>query len=349
MSIRKLGLLALGSALIGYLSGKGGGRRSVGLDAKARGRLVSKPQQMTWLGWKDVLYRSWNEMFEDRLLSVAAAVAFYSLLSLVPALSVLISIYGLIADPATITDRLAPFLHLMPPMVQELVVEQSIRLATKPAGNLSFNLLLSLAVAGWSANAAVKAMFEALNIIYDETEKRSILRYNLVTLATTLSGVIIMVLVFALIAVVPAALALFPFRSVVETLINLLRWPVLMAVSVLGIMVLYRIAPSRVAPKWRWLWPGALFASFVWMLASLAFSAYVARLGDYSATYGSLAAVVVFMTWLWLSATIVLLGAEINSELEHQTMRDTTAGLPKPIGMRGAVMADNIGPPVAKK
>lgn len=349
MSWKKWSVLTAASVVFGYVTSRSRGQRSIGLDARARGRHATHPHRMPWLGWKDVLARTFHEMNEDRLLSVAAAVAFYALLSLVPMLSVLISLYGLIADPNTITAKLAPFLDLMPPTAQELVVEQSIRLASKSNSSLSLTLLLSLMFAGWSANAAVKAMFEALNIIYDEQEKRSFLWYNLVTLFTTLSAAVLVVIALAVIALIPAALALFPFRDTVEFVVRIARWPVFFALAVLAVATLYRIGPSRRPPKWRWVLPGAMLAAALWVAASFGFSFYVTRLGDYSAMYGSLATVVIFMTWLWLSATIVLLGGELNSELEHQTARDTTEGEPRPIGMRGAVMADNIGPAVTKE
>lgn len=349
MSLRKWTGLAAASFVIGYLSSRFKADATLGSKPQARGRLANEPSQMTWLGWKDIFIRTFNEMGDDRLLSVAAAVAFYALLALVPMLSVLVSLYGLFADPNTIVAQLSPFLHLMPPAVQELVIEQSVRLASKSNSSLSLTLLFSLLIAGWSANAAVKAMFEALNIIYDETEKRSLIWYNVVTLFTTLSAAAVGVLALTVIAIIPAILALFPFQDTVEWMVRILRWPALFAVAVFAIATLYRIGPSRRPPKWRWLMPGAILSAALWALASFGFSYYVTRLGDYSATYGSLATVVIFMTWLWLSATIVLLGGELNSELEHQTALDTTRGLPKPIGMRGAKMADNIGPAVAKE
>lgn len=348
MSLRKWTGLAAASFLIGYLASGFRGGNALGDQPRQRGRMADEPGQMTWLGWKDILLRTFNEMGDDRLLSVAAAVAFYALLALVPMLSVLVSLYGLVADPNAIAGQLAPFLNLMPPVAQELIIEQSVRLASKSNSSLSMALFASLLLAGWSANAAVKAMFEALNIIYDETEKRSFIWYNMVTLFTTLSAAAVGVLALTVIAVIPAILAFFPFQETAELLVRILRWPALFAVAVLAIATLYRIGPSRRPPKWRWVMPGAVLSAALWALASFGFSYYVTRLGDYSATYGSLATVVIFMTWLWLSATIVLLGGELNSELEHQTAQDTTRGLPKPIGMRGARMADNIGPAVAK-
>jgi len=317
-------------------------------DAFERGRFASQPHQMTWLGWRDVFWRSVSEASEDRLLSFAASVAFYALLAIVPALSVLISIYGLIGDPSGVVSQIQPFTSILPNSARDLIIEQATRLAAQPHASLSLNLIISILLAGWSANAAIKSLFDALNVIYDEREKRSFLWLNLVSLSVTFSAVIVLMLALLAIAAVPVALTFLPYNHQLAWVLTLARWPAFYVVAVLGIAALYWIGPSRRAPKFSWVLPGATMAAAAWAITSAAFSYYVSSLGNYSASYGSLATVVVSMTWLWLSAAVVLLGAQINSELEHQTLQDTTMGEPKPLGARGAVMADRVGAAVAQ-
>ena len=314
-------------------------------DARARGRHARSPFEMTWLGWKDIGHRTFQEALDDRLLSVAAGVAFFALMALVPGLSVLVSLYGLITDPATIDQQLAPLFGLLPDSASMLIQEQAHRLATESSRTLSFNLLVSLAIAGWSANAGVKSLFDALNVIYEETEKRSFITLNVVSLLATISAVLVVILAVFFITVAPALIARAPLSSTVEFVFHILRWPVFFGFATLIIATLYWIGPSRRPARFIWVTPGALLSALLWAAVSAGFSFYVSTLGNYQATYGSLSAVIVFMTWLWLSASVILLGAELNSELEHQTARDTTLGAPKPRGARGATMADKIGPP----
>lgn len=319
------------------------------LKEAARGRLACSPFDMTWLGWKDVLLRFAANVADNRLSSLAGAVAFFTLLSLVPALSLLVTIYRYFTDPLTIANQLDSITAMFPLAARELIHEQAMRLATQTTTTLSLAFALSLGVAAWSANAAVKAVFDALNIIYREREKRSFLTLNLISLLTTLSGVVLLTLALIAIAIVPLVTALLPFEHELQRLLGLIRWPAFLLVAVLSIACLYWIGPSRHPARFSWVLPGAIAAALLWAAASWAFSWYVGTLANYTATYGSLATIVVFMTWLWLSAWIVLAGAELNAELEHQTARDSTIGKPKPLGQRGATMADTIGPAIAEE
>lgn len=332
--------LALGAGLQ-----QAGSRMKAGHEAKRRGRFAANPMQMTWLGWKDVLLRTWREANNDRVTSVAGSVAFFTLLALVPGLSVVVSIYGLFTEPAQVFGQIGAVAAYLPEGGRQIVEDQARRLTIQAPATLSFNLLLSLAIAGWSANAAIKGLFDSLNVIYGEAEKRSFLRFNATSLLTTLGAIGLLIIALFVIAVVPAALKTIPFGDKVEWVLAVLRWPAFFMIAVAGISALYWIGPSRRPARWPWMLPGAMVAALLWAGTSAAFSWYVSTLGNYTATYGSLSTVIVFMTWLWLSATVILLGAELNSELEHQTAQDTTMGDPKPIGRRGAVVADRIGPP----
>ncbi len=314
-----------------------------------RGRMALRPWQIPWLGWKDVIARTWIGVFDAHLLSSGASVAFFALLSVIPALSVLISFYGLFADPGLVSTQMPTLALLLPDAVQQLLQEHAQRIANQTVGNLSVNISLSLIVAGWGANAAVKGLFEGLNVIYGETEKRSFLRYNLITMLTTLAGVVVVAAFLAAIAIVPRLLDFVALGPGITFSLRILQWPLLFVLGGAGIATLYWVGPSRDGPRVEWVAPGAVFAALLWVIASSAFSWYVAALSNYNAMYGSLATVVVFMTWLWMSAVIVLLGAELNSELEYQTAQDTTYGEPMPMGSRGAVVADSIGPAVSRK
>lgn len=341
--------LALAGLAAGFAFERAKRHAPLEYDAAERGRMAQSPHEMTWLGWKDIALRTWSETGKDRLLSVAASVAFFSLMALAPAMSALVSLFGLVADPHDVAAQIAPFLTALPEAAREIIVEQARRLAAQTTTSLSFGLVMSLAIAGWSANAAVKSMFEALNVIYEEDEKRSFFKLNLVSLSATMSALALLCFAMFVIAVAPRLVERTTFTAAFEMAVGVLRWPIFFAVAVLAIAALYWIGPSRRPPRFVWVVPGAVFAALFWAAASAGFSFYAARFGNYAATYGSLAAVVIFMTWLWASASAILMGAELNSELEHQTARDTTMGRPKPMGRRGAAMADRVGRAVAGK
>lgn len=346
--IRLLAMMAALGATLGAAARRLKGHPALERDASARGRYARSPLDMTWLGWKDILLRTWHESFNDRLLSVAAGVAFFGLLALVPSLSVLVSFYGLVANPAEIETQLAPLFGFMPESAVALVMEQAHRLASQPSQTLSYNLLLSLAIAIWSANAGIKALFDALNVIYDEDEKRSLLVLNAVSLLTTVSAAVVVVITLLVIAVVPQLLKYAPFNATFDWILWLVRWPAFFLFASVSIAVLFWIGPSRRRARFHWVLPGAALSALLWAGVSALFSVYVSTLGNYQVTYGSLSTVIVFMTWLWISASVILLGAQLNSELEHQTAQDTTEGQPKAMGRRGATMADKIGPRMAR-
>ena len=337
---------AAGAAVaLGYAYEVAARRFSRGAREIARGRAAESPLQMTWLGWQDVLARFVGNIVDNRVMSLAGAVAFFTLLSLVPALSLFVTIYRYFTDPLTIANQLDSLTIVFPDAARDLIREQAMRLATQDAAALSFTFVVSFLVAAWSANAAVKALFDALNIIYREREKRSFIKLNLLSLMTTVTGILMLALALVIIAIVPVITALFPFAHELERLVRLVRWPTFFVIAASTIGYLYWIGPSRRPPRFIWVVPGAAAAALFWAAASFAFSWYVGTLGNYTTTYGSLSTVVVFMTWLWLSATIVLAGAELNAQLEHQTARDSTIGIAKPLGQRGATMADSVGKP----
>jgi membrane protein len=308
-----------------------------------RGRYAESPAEFPKTGWTDILWRTWAEFNKDRILSVAAGVTFYALLALFPAIAAFISLYGLFADRGTIGSHLDLLAGLLPGGALDIVGDQVNRIAQQKQGALGFAFFFSLAVSIWSANAGIKALFEAMNVVYEEDEKRSFIALNLRSLLFTVAAIAFLILAVAAIVVVPVILSYMGFATLGEKLLALLRWPLLLLVMLLGLAVLYRYGPSRRNTEWKWVTWGSVLAAGLWLAGSLLFSWYVANFANYNATYGSLGAAIGFMTWIWPSTIIILLGGELNAEMEHQTAHDTTVGEPKPLGSRGAHMADTVG------
>jgi membrane protein len=279
----------------------------------------------------------------DRVLLVAAGVTFYALLALFPATAALVSLYGLFADPSTINEHLRLVSGFLPDGALEVIGDQVKRIASQK-GTLGITFVGTLLLALWGANAGTKAIFDALNIIYKEREKRSFVALTLQSLLFTVGAIALMLVALAGIVVVPVMLELLGIaQESGAALLSLLRWPLLYLLILFALACLYRYGPSRDEPQWRWVTWGSAIAGAIWIVGSLLLSWYVANFGTYNATYGSLGAVIGFMVWMWLSTIVVLVGAEINAEMEHQTAKDTTKGRPKPMGARGAKMADELG------
>ncbi len=310
---------------------------------RGRGREADKPTEIPAKGWKDILWRTYEEFGKDRITSVAAGVTYYALLAIFPAIAALVSIYGLFADPATIQDHLNAMSGVLPGGALEIVGEQVKRISSQGGGALGFGFIFGLLLSLWSANAGMKAIFDALNIVNDEDEKRSFIRLNLVSLSFTLGAILFILLALGGIVVLPIILEFIGLGSGTEWLLAIIRWPVLLIGVTLGLSLIYRFGPSRDKADWHWVTPGGLIAAVLWIAVSMLFSWYVSNFGSYNETYGSLGAVIGFMTWIWLSSIVVLLGAEINAEMEHQTVKDTTEGVQQPMGRRGAKMADTVG------
>jgi membrane protein len=310
---------------------------------RGRGRDAERPRQIPAKGWKDILWRLVTEISDDRVPLIAAGTTFYLLLALFPALAAFVSIYGFVADPKTIAEHIAFLGGVLPSGGLDLIRSQLEALARQDAGALSFGFTLGLAVALWSANNGIKTIFEAMNIAYEETEKRSFVRLNLLAFAFTLGAIFIGIAFLVSVGLVPAALALLNLGSWTETLIRILRWPMMLVAVAAGITLTYRYGPSREKAKWRWLTWGAGLATVVWLAASIGFSFYLENFANYNATYGTLGALIGFMMWTWISVMILIVGAELNSEMEHQTAKDSTTGAPQPIGARGAEVADTLG------
>jgi membrane protein len=308
------------------------------------GRSADTPTQIPARGWKDILWRTWEEISADRLFMIAAGVVFYAMLAVVPTITALVSLYGLFAKASTINEHLSFIAGVMPGTAYELISDQVTRIAGNNDGKLTVAFVIALGLALWSANAGMKAVFDALNIVYDEDEKRGFIKLNVISLTFTLGAVIALLVAIGAVVALPLVLAYLGLAEDRQTwLIALLRWPALLLLVMFGLALLYRFGPSRKDAKWRWLTSGSIFASFAWLAISALFSLYLSKFTDYNATYGSLGAVIGLMMWIWLSVIVILVGAELNAETEHQTARDTTTGHAKPLGARGAAMADTVG------
>lgn len=308
-----------------------------------RGRNAAHPWELPHLGWRDVGWRVWNQLWTKNVFIVSAGVAFYGLLAIFPALAALVSIYGLLFNPADVTAQLSVLGGMLPAQAWSVLHDWLRALATRSQTTLGIGALFSLLLTLWSARAGMGGVMMALNIVYEEQEKRSLLRFYLSALLLTLGAILFSTIALALIVALPAVLKSLGFAEQTKWIINWVRWPLLAGGIMLALAVLYRFGPSRNPPRWEWVSVGSVTAMVLWLLGSLLFSFYVANFGSFDETYGSVGAVVILMLWFWLTAFIILMGAVLNAEVEHQTKKDTTGGKPKPMGERNAYMADTLG------
>jgi membrane protein len=308
-----------------------------------RGRDAASPSDIPAKGWKDILWRVYGNVSDHRILALAAGMTYYSILAIFPALAALVAIYGLFTDPASIAKHLDELSGFIPGGAAEVAREQLTRVASKGGSTLGFTFGIGLIISLWSANAAMKALFDTLNIVYGEQEKRGFLKLNAMSLGFTLAGIAFILSALAAVVVIPIILEYLGLSNAADLLIRIARWPAMFLALAIGLSFIYRFGPSREAPRWRWITWGSAAATIMWIVASALFSFYAANFGTFNETYGSLGAAIGFMTWLWISAIAILLGAELNAEMEHQTKRDTTTGGPYPLGTRGAKMADTLG------
>ncbi len=311
----RIGARSAGRTVRDVLAGFLAGLSDVALSPNG---LTATPAQIPARGWKEILRRTFREISQDRVLSVAGGVAFFVLLAVFPTVTAFISIYGLVADPSMIATHLNDLSTILPAGAVQVVGEQAMRLISAGGAALTFASIFSILLAIWSANGGAKALIESLNVAYDRTESRSFLRLNLVAMLSTIGIIVLMVALVAASAVLPVVLDYLPLGRSAELVTLVLRWPLIFIVLLTALSVLYRWGTCNPTAKWRWITPGAVLASAGLMIFSMGFSLYATHFTDFDKTYGSLGAVIGFLTWLWLSAAIVLVGAELNAEVEHQ-------------------------------
>lgn len=308
-----------------------------------RGRHASTPEEIPARGWKDILIRVYQNIGDDRVMLVAAGVTFYSLLSIFPALAAMVSLYGLFADPTKIADRVNNLSGVLPSGALDVIRDQLNRVASAGGTKLGVAFIIGFVVSLWSANAGIKSIFDALNLVYDEDEERGFIKLNAVSLLFTAAAILFVLIALGSIVALPAVFSTTGAHGASNLIGKVARWPILLAIVGVALAFIYRYGPSRARPQWRWVTWGSAFAAVGWVVVSVLFSLYTSSFSDYNKTYGSLGAVIGFMVWLWLATTVILIGAEIDAEMEHQTVRDTTTGHPKPLGARGATKADTVG------
>ena len=308
-----------------------------------RGREAGRPTQIPPVGWKDILVRAWGEVSKENLLLVAGGVTYAILLALFPGLAALVSIYGLLLDPSQIEKQVASLSGILPEQAQQMLSDQLHALVSSSTGALGFSAILALLLALWSASRGMSGLITALNIAYEESEKRGFFKLNLVAIGLTIGLTIAGIFGVALVGVLPAAVQVLPLGTMSKWLLLILEWPLLMGFFVAGLAVLYRYAPSRDVPQWKWVSPGAGAAVTLWISASIGFTIYVTHFNSYNKTYGSLGGVIILLTWLYISSFVVLFGAAINAQSEKQTRKDSTVGQPEAMGQRGARAADTLG------
>ncbi len=305
------------------------------------GRSAATPTDIPAQGWKEVLQRVASELKEDHVSLLAAGVAFKALLALFPALIAAVSLWGLLADPETITEQIAGLVGQLPDQAAGIVEDQLTQVAGTSTGALSGTLVFSILLAFVSASGGMVGLMQGCAVAYNEVDERSFVQKRGLALAFTVGGVAFLLLTLGLIAVLPVAVGALGLGSTVELLVRIAQWPLLALMAIIVIALVYRYAPDRNEPQLRWVTGGAILATGLWLLASVGFSIYVQVAGNFAETYGALAGVIVLMLWLYLTAFAILVGAEFNAESERQTVVDTTVGEDRPMGQRGAIVADS--------
>lgn len=308
-----------------------------------RGRHAEAPHRIPPKGWKDIALRVKDEIAADHVGLIAAGVAFYGLMALFPAITALLAIGGLMVEPSQIVDQISQLEGVVPDEVMEIIIGQATQVAGSREGGLGLAAVAGILIALYSASKGMNSLIEGMNVAYDEEEKRGFFMKTFVTLTLTLFLITGLLMGLLATLAVPSVIALVDAGPVTEVLGSLLAWGVLLVMTMAGLAVLYRYGPSRDKPELLWASPGAVAACVLWLAGSAGFAFYVGNFGSYNESFGALAGVVVLLMWLWISAFIVLLGAEINAEVEAQTAYDTTVGPEEPMGERGAVKADKLG------
>lgn len=306
-----------------------------------RGHTAEKPGQIPLRGWKDIALRLKDKLIKDHVLLLSAGIAFYLFLSVYPAIAAALSIYGLVMETVQVKEQMGQLAPILPEKAFQMVSNILEQQSQKSASSLSWSLVLGLVISLWSANKGAKAIFEGVNITYDELDKRSFLKFTGITLLFTVGGIMVGFIAIAMIVGFPALVDRIGLPPVLATVIQFLRWFILALVIMFSLSVVYKVAPCRCSPQFKWTSWGAMLATLIWLGGSLLFSLYVRNFNSFSQTYGTFAAVIILMLWFLLSAFVILLGSEINAEMEYQTSHDTTIGEAKPMGQRGGYHADH--------
>ena len=312
-------------------------------DGEAAGREAEHPGQIPPRGWFAVLRRVKAEVKDDNVSLLAAGVAFYAMLAIFPAIIAVVTVYGMVADPNQVQSQVSQFAKSLPSGAGDLITNQLTNVVRAGRQALSIGLVLSLLAVLWSVSSGVQGLIKGLNVIYDERETRGFIKLRGLALLLTVGALLVTVVPLALITVFPGVIDNFGLGRAGQLAASIARWVLLAVLVLIALGVVYRLGPDRANPRWRWVSLGAVVALVLWLLGSIGFSWYVDNFGKYNQTYGALAAVIILLLWLFLSAFAVLLGAEFDAETERQTARDTTTGPERPLGRRDAEVADTLG------
>ena len=310
------------------------------------GRTAHQPEQIPAAGWWDIIVRVYKDINRDNLSLVAGGLAMYAVLSVFPALAAAVSLYGLIFTPTDVIKQMNGFAGILPPGVWDIFNSQLQDVASRESSTLTVGVVVGVVIALASARSGMAALMQAANIAYQEREKRGFLRQVWTSIVFTLGGMLAFILMLLLGVAIPLVFKAFAASAWVQETVAILRWVLLWTFAVVVLALTYRLAPARERARWRWVTWGSVFAATLWIAGSILFALYVGTFGSYAKTYGALGGVIVLFMWFYLSSYLVVLGAEINAEMERQTTRDTTDGPEVPMGQRGAYAADTVGPSV---
>ncbi|MDQ3246336.1 MAG: YihY/virulence factor BrkB family protein [Pseudomonadota bacterium] len=311
--------------------------------SSARGHDARSPLEIPGRAWKDIAARTYKRVWDDNVGLVAAGVAFYAFFGLLSLLGLIVLTYSWVAEPQTVVGHFQTLTRILPNDIALLIGQQLMTTVQSSEGAKGLGILVALLVALYGGTNGSAAVITSLNIAYEEKEARSLLRFYFLALLMTVVAVVLAMLAIAAAASVAYLQTQLPQATpIAVTAGKIVGYALLVLVATVIAATLYRFGPSREEAKWKWITPGSLFAALTWLLLTVLFGFYVSKLTDYSATYGALGAVVALLTWLYLSAYVFIIGAELNSEMEHQTARDSTTGAPAPMGSRGAWAADNV-------
>ncbi|WP_040663012.1 YihY/virulence factor BrkB family protein [Nitrococcus mobilis] len=308
-----------------------------------RGRMARRPWEIPLNGWRDIALRLKDDITNHNISIIAAGVAFYALLSIFPALVAIVSLYGLVANPADVQQQFTHYGGILPEEAQLLISQQLQRITASATSAMSAGVISGVLFAVWSATRGTKAFMLALNIVYNEKEKRGFLQFNKIALMITFGMIMLVVLALGLIVTLPILLSILNLPGALSTVLSFFPWLLLSGCFVFWLAMLFRYGPSRSEPQWNWVSVGSIAATVLWVITSMLFSFYVGNFGKYANTYGSVGAIIILLLWFYLTAFVILFGAELNAQMEHQTMVDTTKGEPRSMGQRGAYVADTLG------
>ena len=307
-----------------------------------KGHSAEKPAQIPQKGWKEIGKRIISQISDDNMQIVSAGIAFYFFMALFPALLAMVNIYSLIIAPDKLKEHFNSLNEILPPSAYDIITGIIQPIIEQPNTTLGWSLAISILISLWSANKGTSALFQGVNIAYDETDNRGFIKKTGLTLIFTIGAIFLGLICLMLLIFYPAFVNELPISGGIETLIGWVRWILIALIFIFGLGMLYKKAPDRDDPEFKWLSHGAVVSTLLWIVGSLLFSWYVQNFGSYDKVYGSFAAVIILMLWLFITAFIILLGAELNSETEHQTRKDTTVGEDEPMGQRGAYHADHV-------